>query len=554
MKMAYLDTQLLKGETLTIEYKDDNHDGFSDTKIVEAAVAMANAAGGKILVGVTDKGKLRGSRRLGAQWVNEKTVEAIIAQNTRPSLSTRAEILTYEEFKIICIEVPIASSTVGTSSGKYLKRTFDGRGEPTNLPMSAEEIAGKVSVIGSTDFTANRLFSCSIDEIDLELVTQTAKSILEKNKLTRDEKEIAFFSQSAENILKGLGLIDTEGQPNIACLLLFGKVDSIKNRIPQSFVQFQVFSGRSEILRNDRYEGPIVKLIPQLLELDIFARNSDEFTYRGESVRIPEYASDAIREVIANALVHRDYTFPNAIQIQVFNDQLTVTSPGGFPQGVTVDRLLSVAPSPRNRRLAEALYRLRLVESSGRGVDFIYYGQARYGRPVPDYGGSTSNSVSVRLKGGKANLEFCKLVLSIKNDLTINEMLLLNAMFFHRDLTLIEATNVIQVHESHTKEILLNMHKSELIEYQSEGEERYFLKGSISPFARAVISPRRLTKQELISYKELICKELRRKKIMSKAALADAVGLSEPQCYRLLRDLVADDKVRQTKDKKWELN
>jgi predicted HTH transcriptional regulator len=76
-----------------------------------------------------------------------------------------------------------------------------------------------------------------------------------------------------------------------------------------------------------------------------------------------------------------------------------------------LDRLFSVAPSPGNIRLAEALYKLKHVESSGKGIDFIYFGQARYGRPAPDYHGSTSESVSVRLIGGNANLEFCKLLL-----------------------------------------------------------------------------------------------------------------------------------------------
>lgn len=76
-------SDFLKGETLIIEYKDDSYEDFSDFKIYESAVAMANSAGGRIFVGVTNKGKVKGSKRIKTQyWKNPQVVEAIIMQNT----------------------------------------------------------------------------------------------------------------------------------------------------------------------------------------------------------------------------------------------------------------------------------------------------------------------------------------------------------------------------------------------------------------------------------------------------------------------------------------
>jgi len=552
-QMNILDPNLIQGESLKVEYKDDNHNQFSDTKIVESAVAMANSSGGTILIGVTDEGIVKGSKRLEDYWSSHKAIEAVILQSTRPNLMTKSEVCVHKGLKVVCIQVPVPGTTIGTTSGKFLKRRLDAKGRPVNIPMNAEEIASGVSTVGSADFSANHLLSCSMQEIDLDLIEETSKKLLKQYQLTRDEKEISFFSQTPENILRGLGMLNNNGEPNIAAVLLFGKAESIRNRLPQAFVQFQVFSPRGEILKNERYTEPMVKLIPLLLGLPEFNRNSDEFTYRGSSVVIPEYSAEAIREAVANALVHRDYTFPNSIQIQVYSNELVVTSPGGFPFGVSLERLLSAPPSPRNRRLAEALYRLKLVESSGRGIDFIYFGQARYGRPAPDYQGSTSESVSVRLVGGKANLEFCKLLLSLNDTLTINEMLLLNSMYSNRDLTLTEASKTIQIHESHTKEILMNMHCNGLIEVVNDGDEKYFLKGSISPFARKATTPKRLSEAEKKKFSDLIIAALKRRKSLSKASLADSVGLSEPQCYRLISVLNKQGKIRQTADKKWEL-
>ena len=62
-----------------------------------------------------------------------------------------------------------------------------------------------------------------------------------------------------------------------------------------------------------------------------------------------------------------------------------MTNPGGFPEGITADNILVHEPKPRNPRLAEAFKRIGLVEQTGRGVDKIFMGQLRYGRPAPDY-------------------------------------------------------------------------------------------------------------------------------------------------------------------------
>ena len=76
------------------------------------------------------------------------------------------------------------------------------------------------------------------------------------------------------------------------------------------------------------------------------------------------------------------------------------------------------------------------VESSGRGIDYIFQGQAKFGRPAPDYSESNNFRVTVRLTGGKANLDFCRFVISSVANPSIVELLILNALFFRRNLTL----------------------------------------------------------------------------------------------------------------------
>src|SRR5207247_149928 len=91
-------------------------------------------------------------------------------------------------------------------------------------------------------------------------------------------------------------------------------------------------------------------------------------------------------------------------------DHILITNPGGFPDGVTLENLLVHEPKPRNNLLAEAFKRIGLIEQTGRGIDKIYLGKLRYGRPIPDYTRSDDNNVRVVLRGGEGSLRFAAFV------------------------------------------------------------------------------------------------------------------------------------------------
>ena len=86
---------------------------------------------------------------------------------------------------------------------------------------------------------------------------------------------------------------------------------------------------------------------------------------------MPRVERRAFREAAANAPTHRDYTRMGAVHVRLHDDALTVSNPGGFVEGVTLDNLLTTEPRPRNPRLADVFKRLGLVERTGRGVDLI---------------------------------------------------------------------------------------------------------------------------------------------------------------------------------------
>lgn len=543
-------SKYLLGESLTVEYKEDEK-GFSDKDLIDSVVAMTNSEGGKIFIGIANNGTITGSSRLGTYWSSEQALVSIVSASTTPSVMITVKVVSKDDKKVLVVDVPQSYTVVGSTSGRFLKRKLDAKGEPINLPMLPEEIARNVYVASSTDFSSTQLRESNLEEIDLKTVSDIKNVLLSEAIQKGNERDRAMYSMSEINFLISLMLIDkTTHVPNVACMLLFGKKECLETRFPNAFVQFQEFSDAGEVLQNERFSESLVTLIPKLLSIRNFQKNSDEFTYQGRSHVIPEYTQKALREAIANALVHRDYTLPNPVQIKLSPNELNIINPGGLPQGVTIDELLSGPPTPRNRRLTEALYRLLFVESSGRGVDFIFYEQARYGRPTPDYSSSTSGRVNLRLVGGKANLEFCKMVQGIGENLNIDEMLLVNGMFNNRDLTIKEAGSLIQESENKAKSVLSALMKKNLVESINIGLETFFLKTSISPYAKKATRPPRLSNIAKDKFSKAIINTLKRKGEVQVSVIAESVGLSNSQAYRLLSALEKEGVVI-TQNKKW---
>lgn len=150
---------------------------------------------------------------------------------------------------------------------------------------------------------------------------------------------------------------------------------------------------------------------------------------------MPDYSPEGFREAVNNALLHRDYTRLGAIYIQMSDDEVSIINPGGFPFGITVNNILSHEPKPRNPRIAEAFRRIGLIEQTGRGVDRIYEGQLRYGRPIPDYTKTDDENVRVILSSGEGSLKFTAFVYDqdkVGKRLTIDELIVLNHLYFNR--------------------------------------------------------------------------------------------------------------------------
>jgi ATP-dependent DNA helicase RecG len=202
-------------------------------------------------------------------------------------------------------------------------------------------------------------------------------------------------------------LPDGNRLPTLTGLLLIGRESSLREQVPTHEFAFQVLA-QEAVRFNEFRHFPLLKAL-EWLETNFRPYNPEAEIQVGLfRVPVPKVDMSAFREALANALIHRDYHRLGAVHVRLEDDALVVSNPGGLVEGVTLANLLTTEPRPRNRTLADAMKRIGVVERTGRGVDSIYRGMLRYGRPAPDYSRTDNNNVSVRLSTAEADLAFLK--------------------------------------------------------------------------------------------------------------------------------------------------
>lgn len=467
---------LAAGESLDVEFKSESRRPLSDDDLVEAIVCLANRASsqdGWLLVGVEDDGQVTGARaRHEAGRTDPHRLTAMIAGRTRPSITPHVDLVEVEGKQVVAIQVPAFGSPVGTTSGRYLRRALGGDGKPCCVPFYYHEMLARQADRGAQDYSALVIPGATWDDLD-PLEFHRFRRCVRENR-GGDQSLLAL---SDAEVAKALGAVESNGEIRnlrVLALLLFGRVDSLRQRLPTHEVAFQVLAGQ-EVEVNEFFPWPLLRVVEEC-EQRFKARNSEREVQVGLlRIGVPEYPPRAFREALANALIHRDYARLGAVHVQWHADRLEISSPGGFPEGVRLDNLLVTAPRPRNPLLADAFKRAGVVERTGRGIDTIFYEQLRNGRPAPSYDRSNESGVVVVLPGGEANLEFITLVTEESRagrNLGVDELLILNALWRERRLTTQEGARLTQKGEGETRAVLNRLVEIGLAEARGERKAR----------------------------------------------------------------------------------
>jgi ATP-dependent DNA helicase RecG len=460
------------GENLAVEFKGEERAPLNDRDLIEAVVCLANRSGrepGYLLIGVQDDGRVTGARPRHDDTTDPHKLAALITNRTRPSLTVQVQTVCIEGRTVLVIEVPPQRQPIATADGVFLRRALGGDGKPACVPMDAYAVQSLQSHRGLLDPSAQIVTDARWQDLDPLEFERFRRSVRER----RGRSDESLLDLPDLELAKALGVVDANGDVRgvrLAALLLFGKEDALRRLNPAHEVAFQVLRGL-DVEVNDFFRWPLLRVMEEI-EARIRARNREQELMVGLlRVGVPDYPERALREALANALIHRDYLRLGAVHFQWHGDHIEITNPGGFPEGVRLDNLLSTAPRPRNPLLADAFKRAGIVERTARGIDTIFYEQLRNGRPAPSYARSNETTVSLVIPGGAANLDFVRLLVTEAQqgrDLALEELLILNALWQTRELTTDEAARLIQRPEAEARAVLHRLVEAGLVEERGQ--------------------------------------------------------------------------------------
>lgn len=528
-------------ETLTVEFKSDI-EGFSEAELAAEIVGMTNTEGGMLYLGVEDDGTPTG---LSKKHKDPIGLMALIANKTVPSIPVRAEIIEECDVEIMQIQVPMSRTIVATSDGKIQKRRLKPDGSPENVPMYPYEIPSRLSALNLLDYSAQILEGASLEDFDTN-ERERLRSII---KYRKGDK--ALLELSDEELDKALQLVKEEAgvlRPTVTGVLLLGKEDRIAELIPTAKATFQVLEG-TKVRKNEQISKPLLATF-ELFEEYMKAWNPErEMEYGLFRVPIPEFSETAYREGLVNAFCHRDYTILQSVRVAVEDEGLTISSPGGFVEGVNLSNLLTVEPHGRNQVLADALKRIGLAEKTGRGIDRIFEGSIVYGRPLPDYNETTSSCVKLFIQRSEPDLPFTKMISNEENrlgrSLPINSLLILSALQSQRRLSIQEISEYINVAESRTKANVEKLVEAGLVEATGSNKSRvYILSSKIYKEQDNVVGYVRQTGIDAVKYEAWIMELVTKQNgMITRDNVVELLNVSTSQAYRLLKKLTEKGKL-----------
>ena len=374
-----LKNKLFSGESINIEYKVEMPK--KSEKYMKTVVAFANGRGGRIVFGVDDKTLNIVGMNPDTIFQTMDSITNAISDSCEPKIYPDVTLQSIDDKTIIVVEIhpgpmrPYYIKNKGLVDGTYVRVAGTSR--------HAEGYMLKELILEGQ----NRYFDnepceyLEINEDDIKDLCDKMKKIAIEN--TWNDEEKAAIRDVTKNILITWGILKEDNGkiiPTNAYALLTGKMQI------QPTIQCAVFKGKTRAYFVDRREfsGPIqyqVQLAFQYVLEKINMGMQIKGIYRQDVYELP---INSVRELIANAVAHRNYLEPGNIQVAIFDDRLEVTSPGMLLNTVSIKKMIEGYSRLRNPAIANAFAYMKIIEKWGTGIPRILRECKEYGLKKPE--------------------------------------------------------------------------------------------------------------------------------------------------------------------------
>ena len=357
-----------QGEEAKIEFKTDD---VRPESMAKEIVSFANMNGGYILIGVEDGGgKIVGVQRDNLQaWM----MDTVIGRHVHPAILPDYEEVAIDDATVAVVKIPRGIAKPYVLRHNEREDIYVRYGDTCQL-ATREQVVRLFDASGLLSAEELPVYGSRLDELDARRCAEYFQKILGE----------APVENQREILVNRSFLVGDESPQScsIFAYALFAKPPG--RRVPQAVARLTVYPGedkdydtafdkvldvpflefRGEISGNDVIEPALHERLLDLVEPYI----SEDKLPRGTRIREWDYPREAVRELIVNALIHRDWTKQNYVRVVVYKNRMEVISPGALPNGMTVEKIKSGAQLLRNPRLVRIFREYGYLEDQGLGI------------------------------------------------------------------------------------------------------------------------------------------------------------------------------------------
>ena len=354
METTELIDLLSRGEDSRQQFKTDMNNADA---LAAEIVAFSNTAGGRIFIGVNDDGSVRGLSGAEVARLN-MLIANVASQVVRPAVNPLTENVPHPAGTVLVLSIAegVNKPYMDKNGAIWVKNGADKR-----RATSREELQRLFQQAGLVHADETPVAGLSAGDVDLPYF----EAFFEQ----QFGEPLAQHNQPLPQLLTNMNLMN-QGQLNLAGGLLFAK--SPNYALPAFIVKAVAFVGTQ--IEDERYidsrdiAGKLADVFQQTLGFIVAntraAQGEQGFNTQGQ----PEIPRIVWEELVANALIHRDYFVSAPIRVLVFADRVEIISPGHLPNNLTIENIKAGNSNMRNPILASFAAKLLPYRGLGSGL------------------------------------------------------------------------------------------------------------------------------------------------------------------------------------------
>lgn len=469
---------LAKGECEILDFKEQLEDKIAFGKslknfapkydeLAKDVVAFANKKGGFLFVGIEDKTKEINPE---FEYSDSKVFELIrqIQDRTVPSITIKPHKVNVNGQDVLVLEVPFTAQLHRTSKSEYLIRSNDG-----NRPIETYEMATVQAEKGLIVFD-QKTWDLPLDGRgnDKQGNPIPGWQDIEKTRdlflrIQREKPQSPYLKNNSPEFTETLGLIkEVNGKslPTTTGILFIGNAKALKE-LPYNQIKYIRYYEDGTYTPFE-YSGNLIEMADACFQQLKSETKVKEFHFGLFREYIEDYPDVVLRELLINAIAHRDYSRQQIIEIRKYHNCLEFESPGHFPQGIDETNFLRKT-NPRNPGIMDVLREINYAEKAGSGFDKIFTALLSKGKKLPQPI-QTDNSILLRVEADVYSEKLAELSLlykqTAKKDIDLEKLIVLNHIYTGQKLTFQQLEQLPFVNHYQLRKILAELQEIEFIE------------------------------------------------------------------------------------------